>query len=367
MTRSDRLRSVRKQAHLSQAALAEHTGIDTSLISRFETGERDPSAQQWIDLARALGVSVDYLLNATAKPRFILRGAKAGDADESDDVRRVMLDAEQQIHFLQTSHDMVGQPVRRFAIRFDSADIGVQQMPDFVEELRTTLQLKQTVSLDQLKQAIRERHIHVFEWSMPLNLSGLSYRGGVTVIFINREHAVGRRLFTLAHELAHVLFHFEKDKDEAGIVSLYSRRGDAEEKQANEFAAELLMPSRAIDEMLRQPGLSIRTVEGLEALAQRFNVSRDAMFYRLAGRRAIAWSEKKRFFSAKPDAQPDLPRHRVARLDEQVSPEFLRMALELHDQEKISAGKLAEWTFASRHATEDYLSARFFEDQAYIV
>ena len=37
------------------------------------------------------------------------------------------------------------------------------------------------------------------------------------------------RCAVLAHELAHVLFHFEKDKDETGIVSLFSRRSDPDD------------------------------------------------------------------------------------------------------------------------------------------
>ena len=239
-------------------------------------------------------------------------------------------------------------------------------MPDFVDELRTSLQLNQSVSLDELKQALRERNIHVFEWSMPRNLSGLSYRGGFTAIFVNREHAAGRRLFTLSHELGHVMFHFDRDKDEAGLVSLYSRRGDSQEKEANEFAAELLMPARLVRELGQAMGARVKTIQGLESLAQRFNVSRDAMFYRLAGQGVFKWSEKNRFFTAKPE--PDAqPKHRVDNPAEQVAPEFLQIALGLFDQEKVSAGKLAEWTFSGRPTIERFLSSRYFEEDAYIV
>lgn len=363
----ERLRTLRKQARISQTNLAERLAIDTSLVSRFESGEREPSPQQVLEIARALGVSVDYLLNASARPQFILRGKKASDSDESAEVRRVMTDAEQQVHYLHAAYDLAKQPSRRFALRYEVADIGIPELPDFVDELRSTLQLNQYVSLDELKQALRDRHIHVFEWSMPLNLSGLSYRGGFTVIIVNREHGVGRRLFTLAHELAHVMFHFEKDKDEAGMVSLYSHRGDTQEKQANQLAAELLMPKRIVTESVSMMGRRIKTIEGLESLAQRFNVSRDAMFYRLAEQGVFRWSERSRYFSAKHDSEQPLPKYRVTKITEQVSPEFLRYALDLVDDERISAGKLSEWLFAGRYEVEAYLSQRFFEDEAYIV
>jgi Zn-dependent peptidase ImmA (M78 family)/transcriptional regulator with XRE-family HTH domain len=363
----ERLRRLRKQSHLSQAYLAAQLGVDTSLISRFESGEREPSAQQAIELARVLGVSIDYLLNATAQPRFMLRGTQADDADGSIEIRRVMTDAEQQIHYLHAAYESAGQSPRRLALRYDIAEIGHNEWPDFVDELRTTLQLNQYVSLGELKQALRDRQIHVFEWNMPLNLSGMSYRGNFTVIFINQAHGLARRLFTLAHELAHVLFHFEKDKDEAGIVSLFSRRTDQHEKDANRFASELLMPSRLIEAFIQQLGPSLRTMEGLETLAQRFNVSRDAMFYRLASQQFFKWTEKKRYFTETPSAAQKPIRHRVSNIAEQVSPEFLQIALGLIDDDSISAGKLAEWLFASRPTVEAFLAERYFQTDSFIV
>ena len=363
----ERLRRLRKQAGLSQANLAEQLGIDTSLVSRFENGQRKPSAQQAIELARGLGVSLDYLLNATVKPRFILRGAQADDAEASGEVRHVITDAEQQIHYLHAAYDKAGLSPRRFALHYDSADISLSELPDFVDELRAMLQLNQYVSLGELKQAVRDRHIHVFEWALPLNVSGLSYRGSFTVIFINRSHAAPRRLFTLAHELAHVLFHFEKDRDEAGIVSLFSRRADQDEKDANRVAAELLMPSRLVQELSQQLGSRLRTVEGLETFAQRFNVSRDAMFYRLASQQFFKWADKGRYFTDGPKVEQKPVTHRVSDVADQVSPDFLQTALSLVDKESISAGKLAEWVFASRPVVEDYLSERYFQTDSFIV
>jgi Zn-dependent peptidase ImmA (M78 family) len=54
---------------------------------------------------------------------------------------------------------------------------------------------------------LAEWNVFVFEWALPVQVSGLSYRGATTVIIINSLHTKQRRLFTLAHEFAHVLFH----------------------------------------------------------------------------------------------------------------------------------------------------------------
>lgn len=127
------------------------------------------------------------------------------------------------------------------------------------------------------------------------------------------------------------------------------------------------MPSGLIQELSAQLGSRLRTVEGLETFAQRFNVSRDAMFYRLASQKFFRWTEKGRYFTDVPNVEQKSIKYRVSDIAEQVSPEFLQVALGLVDSDSISVGKLAEWIFASRPTVEDYLSERYFQTDSYIV
>jgi transcriptional regulator with XRE-family HTH domain len=59
---SARLRSAREAKDLSQADLAEKTGLQPSAISHFETGRRSPSFENLRILADALSVTTDFLL-----------------------------------------------------------------------------------------------------------------------------------------------------------------------------------------------------------------------------------------------------------------------------------------------------------------
>ena len=59
------LRKIRKKRRLSQIKLQIETGIDQSLISRYERGERQPTAQILMLLADYFRVSTDYLLDRT--------------------------------------------------------------------------------------------------------------------------------------------------------------------------------------------------------------------------------------------------------------------------------------------------------------
>jgi transcriptional regulator with XRE-family HTH domain len=63
-----KLREAREAKKLSQADLAERTGLQPSAISHFETGRRAPSFDNLKKLADALEVSTDYLLGREVAP-----------------------------------------------------------------------------------------------------------------------------------------------------------------------------------------------------------------------------------------------------------------------------------------------------------
>ena len=58
----ERLRELRKQKGFTQKQLASLVGVQNSVISFYELGERMPSPEIIIKLASALHVSADYLM-----------------------------------------------------------------------------------------------------------------------------------------------------------------------------------------------------------------------------------------------------------------------------------------------------------------
>lgn len=110
------------------------------------------------------------------------------------------------------------------------------------------------------------------------------------IIWVDRGEArrsAGRRRFTIAHEIGHLVLHVpvakeafydrpadirEIDEDPAGEELPELRR---REREANLFARELLMPERLVNEQAHATGFN------LPALANRFEVSVPAMRLRL--------------------------------------------------------------------------------------
>jgi Zn-dependent peptidase ImmA (M78 family) len=124
------------------------------------------------------------------------------------------------------------------------------------------------------------------------DLSGFLYRdreSNNATIGINSTHQSNRQRFTLAHELGHFLLH---DQDaihvdrrfEIRLRNAKSSEGtDNEEKEANLFAAELLMPKGLIEtDIAKVEQVDLEDEESLTRMAAEYGVSTQALIFRLA-------------------------------------------------------------------------------------
>ena len=117
------------------------------------------------------------------------------------------------------------------------------------------------------------------------------------IIFTNSCSRLSREIFTLAHEIGHVILHFAEDIsfiDDNSTIN--GRSSDEKEQEANYFAACLLMPC---DDVNRFIDLEIRNFHenGLSALdiariMSEFNVSFDMALNRLESLGVINQNQK---------------------------------------------------------------------------
>jgi Zn-dependent peptidase ImmA (M78 family) len=107
------------------------------------------------------------------------------------------------------------------------------------------------------------------------------------VIAVAKEQPEQRQRFTIAHELGHLMLHegIEVRVDKHFRVNLRSgassKAEDVEEIEANAFAAELLMPRGFLLRDSKKLTLDVEDEEQISALARRYEVSRQAMTFRL--------------------------------------------------------------------------------------
>ena len=68
--RETKLETLRTARGLTQIALQMKTGIEQSLLSKYETGERIPPTETLLLLADFYQVSIDFILKRTENPRI---------------------------------------------------------------------------------------------------------------------------------------------------------------------------------------------------------------------------------------------------------------------------------------------------------
>lgn len=164
------------------------------------------------------------------------------------------------LHFRAVSVD--GASAESHWTRFKRADVRADDLLQHFQIIRPP------VPVDTI---VRRLGIPVVELDAP-GWSGAadSTPEGRATIFVRRGDAPWRKRFTIAHELGHLLLH--------GAGRAYrddTFRGTPEETQANEFAANLLMPFWMLE------GVTPRHGRDAHRLARVFGVSEQAMDIRL--------------------------------------------------------------------------------------
>jgi len=140
-----------------------------------------------------------------------------------------------------------------------------------------------------------DRNITIEEVDLPDNISGvLDTRGDKPIVLIHKNHGLTRKRFSLAHEFGHYILNSSSrsvylDRKTFFRSHLSSSGIDTEEKRANRFAAELLMPTDILLEILLE-GMSDlidseekESLAELEIMADRFKVSVAALTIKISG------------------------------------------------------------------------------------
>ena len=125
-----------------------------------------------------------------------------------------------------------------------------------------------------VRDLVRDLGIHLSEVQSP-GWSGASrhHDNGEGYIWVRADEIEPRKRFTIAHELGHLLLHLTEPGMELRSVAGMERNW--KERQADQFAADLLMPMALLEPWAEKLGWRN------DALARKFKVSKSAMEWRL--------------------------------------------------------------------------------------
>jgi Zn-dependent peptidase ImmA (M78 family) len=162
-----------------------------------------------------------------------------------------------------------------------------RRIESLVQQLLAKHQIEEEpVPVEKIAKAHGAR---IFYQSLEDDMSGFLYRDKTqAVIGVNTHHASARQNFTTAHELGHLLLHEQEQLhiDHSFRVRLrddVSSQGiDEAEREANFFAASLLMPKEFLEaDLAGEDDVDLLDDDFLRDLARKYGVSTQALVNRL--------------------------------------------------------------------------------------
>ncbi len=246
----ERIGLARKEAGLTQEQLAESLGFkDRQILSNIESGKRKVSSEELLRVMEALDKNLDYFTD----PALVV--------------------GEQVFSWRTEGQNPEMQAFESWALNLVGAHRQlVKQLKEPISPLKTFLPLEKSSTFEEAAAAgeglaqvwkmgeapapklrpkiEQELKVMVLPVDAPEHVSGgaVNLPQGAT-IFINRNHCRGRRHFTLAHELFHILTWQNMPPEKFDFEQTQGKRPRVE-KLADNFAAALLMPLESLRKRL---------------------------------------------------------------------------------------------------------------------
>lgn len=291
----------REAAGLRQRDVVARLGVNQVTVSRWENGSRTPESRHLRDLAELYNVTEEFFTLDERDAGLVAgdlhhrrrRGVKVGD------VRRL----EAQTNILRIGATRLIEQVDLEPVlhipHLPAEEFTPQQA---AREVRRTWNLP-IGPITDLTRLLELAGVLVVLGDFQIGLDGVSMWAGPWPVMHLSQHAPpDRRRFTMAHELGHLVLHQESYDDNHG------------ERQANEFAAEFLMPADQIGPQLRRLTLKkavalklewYAAVSALIVRARQLNIITAEHATRLHKQRSgMGWTKHEPYSDALPPEEP---------------------------------------------------------------
>lgn len=264
----------RKGLRLSQEELAEQAGVTRQSIYSYENAKTLPDSKTLAALARALGVTLDDLLRqgSVALPNFRFR-THTSFSKKPQFAAQVLQMLEDYIALEQAVGMPPYTPESTPCYQLEGNE---KRIAEIATQFRHRLGLGDAL-IHNLFEAVEELGLKVLRYSFPIpeffGLSACSAEQGAFILVNTHNISTERQLFTVAHEIGHLIFHRGEYQDtlmEEGTLE----EEKAQETVANHFALHLLVPEDALDRALN-------VFSDLTQLKAHFRVSYTMMLKRL--------------------------------------------------------------------------------------
>ena len=287
----DIIKWARERSGYTLAAVAKSLNKDVETISNWESGESAPTYAQLEKLADKLKrpIAVFFFPEVPEEPDLVNQLAlRSSEVEELSPNIRLLLRhaAARQLSLMELNmgvnpaetkifrdlHAQIGAPITDLALRVrEYLDISVETQASW----KTSAE-----ALEFWRDRIQEKGIFVFKDAFQDDfVDGFSLvHEQFPVIYLNNSRPDVRQIFSIFHELAHLLLRRN------GITRGVKLGGEKIERFCNRFAAEFLVPSSDLETRLNYP---VYNDASIKELADYYKVSRPVILLKLVDRGAF--------------------------------------------------------------------------------
>lgn len=333
----DAIATARIARGLSQDEIATMLGISQAVYSKGESGVSAFTPERVQQIAEKLDLPVEYFTadRAAGAEARIFHRKRASLPVKAD--RRIRAEAA----LLQAQYSsLLGTDRPDLSlVRMEPSDDGSLDPRDIAEKVRADWGLGDG-PIGNLVDVLEKNGVIVVQHDMKaLRIDAVATwpRAGVPVVLLATHASADRQRFTLAHELGHAVMH--------------DRPRDNQEREADEFASEFLMPARTIAPELKQLSMA-----SLVRLKERWGVSMQALARRARDLGSMSERQYKTFSIQMSSTG--------MRTDEpgQVSVEYPTL-IKNAVQNRLARGETSKQIAAAALMTQNDLTTRLLEKQ----
>lgn len=335
------LKRARTSLGLSIPTVSSSIGIDENDLIKWENDESEPSVELLRELARVYHRSTDYFLRITpALPQHInFRLTKQNQLQELPLQTREMIVRFDELCRNETELEKLLGKTRMTRIKREESSLSPEQLSSRV---RTLYNLGDK-PINDIRKLLLKLGIHVF--TLPIEekkLSGISWwhnEYGPCILVNYFDEPFGRRSFTMAHELAHLI--------RGGFPTICDLEfNEPEEKFANLFASCFLIPADDLKTYFRLvvgPLFTLPDYKQLGILASRYKVSLEALSRRLENLELIREGSTDKYIAEWNAIPRRIRGAKGPRWKRQLGNHYVSLALNAYSRGNISLGKLAQY------------------------
>ncbi len=302
---TERIQWCAKDAGLSIEELADATGVSFNKIRQVFGSKDTFNITEIKKIAKYFNRGLLFFFEKAPVKESKIRTAGfrtlANDKPQLDPkVKGIIEQVERQREVFLSIKEEIGD---RELTEFQSPGALPSSVPEAAAIVRDWLSIGSRMNFDSYRKAIEAREILVFRsngyagaWKIPSEspVIGFSiYHQVYPIIFVRKQDSLERQLFTLIHELAHLLIHGGGLLDDESDLNSHQAR----EKTANSFAGQLLVPNSFLDEIsiVNKPDSADEFENWLRPLTRNWGVSFEVVLRRLLDSKFITKSDYRKY------------------------------------------------------------------------